>query len=408
MSDFHQNGVITTLHRLGGDNLDTLERDLEKTAALRPVGLVLPCLAAELETPALPRIVDELKAVRYLEEVVVALGRATEEQFLAAHDFFSQLPQRTTVLWIESSRTQALLREMEERGLSVGQDGKGRSAWLCYGYLLARGRCDVIALHDCDILSYRRDLLARLVYPVANPRLGFDFCKGYYSRVTERLHGRATRLLVTPLIRALGRFVGADRPFLAFMDSFRYSLAGEFAMAADLARVNRIPGDWGLEVGTLAEIYRNVVPGRVCQADLSDNYEHKHQALSADDPKKGLMRMAVDITTSLLRTLAEEGVPISDMLLKSLPVTYLRVAREIMARYESDALINSLVFDAHEEGQAVEAFARAVRLASDEYLADPVGGPVIPSWNRVLAAVPDAFDRLVTAVEKDNGEPSCR
>jgi hypothetical protein len=103
------------------------------------------------------------------------------------------------------------------------------------------------------------------------------------------------------------------------------------------------------------------------------------------------MRMAVDITTSLLRTLAEEGVPISDMLLKSLPVTYLRVAREIMARYKSDALINSLVFDAHEEGQAVEAL---VRLASDEYLADPVGGPVIPSWNRVLAA---------TAVEKDNG-----
>lgn len=403
MSDFHQNGVITTLHRLGADNLVTLERDLEKTATLRPVGLVLPCLAAELETPALPRIVDELREVRYLEEIVVALGRASEEQFLAAREFFSQLPQRTTVLWIESSRTQALLREMEERGLSVGQDGKGRSAWLCYGYLLARGRCDVIALHDCDILSYRRDLLARLVYPVANPRLGFDFCKGYYSRVTERLHGRATRLLVTPLIRALGRFVGTDRPFLAFMDSFRYSLAGEFAMAADLARVNRIPGDWGLEVGTLAEVYRNVVPGRVCQADLSDNYEHKHQALSADDPKKGLMRMAVDITTSLLRTLAEEGVPVSDMLLKSLPVTYLRVAREIMARYESDALINSLVFDAHEEGQAVEAFARAVRLASDEYLDDPVGGPVIPSWNRVLAAVPDAFDRLVTAVDKDNG-----
>jgi len=403
MSDFHQNGVITTLHRLGPDNLDTLERDLEKAATLRPVGLVLPCLAAELDTPALPRIVDELKEVRYVEEAVVALGHASEEQFLGARHFFSQLPQRTTVLWVESSRIQALLREMEERGLSVGQDGKGRSAWLCYGYLLARGRCDVIALHDCDILSYRRDLLARLVYPVANPRLGFDFCKGYYGRVTERLYGRATRLLVTPLIRALGRFVGTDQPFLAFMDSFRYTLAGEFAMSASLARVNRIPGDWGLEVGTLAEIYRNVVPGRVCQADLSDNYEHKHQALSADDPKKGLMRMAVDITTSLLRTLAEEGVPVSEALLKSLPVTYLRVSREVMARYESDALINSLVFDAHEEGQAVEAFARAVRLASDKYLADPMGGPVIPSWNRVLAAMPDAFDRLVTAVEKDNG-----
>lgn len=52
MSDFHQNGVITTRHRLGADNLDTLERDLEKTAALRPVVLVLPCLAAELDAPA--------------------------------------------------------------------------------------------------------------------------------------------------------------------------------------------------------------------------------------------------------------------------------------------------------------------------------------------------------------------
>jgi glucosyl-3-phosphoglycerate synthase len=62
-----------------------------------------------------------------------------------------------------------------------------------------------------------------------------------------------------------------------------------------------------------------------------------------------------------------------------------------------------LVFDAHEEGQAVEAFARAVRLASDNCLADPMGGPVIPSWNRVLAAMPDVFARLVTAVEKDNG-----
>jgi glucosyl-3-phosphoglycerate synthase len=51
----------------------------------------------------------------------------------------------------------------------------------------------------------------------------------------------------------------------------------------------------------------------------------------------------------------------------------------------------------------VEAFARAVGLASDEYLADPVGIPLIPNWNRVLAAIPDIFERLLVAVEKDNG-----
>jgi glucosyl-3-phosphoglycerate synthase len=402
MSDFHQGGVITTLHRLGPNNLDVLERDLEKTAAMRPVALVLPCLGSEFDTDSIPRIIEELQQVRYLEEIVIALGRASHERFVTAKDLFRQLPTRSTVVWIESTRVQGLLQEMEQRGLAVNQDGKGRSAWMAYGYLLARGQCDVIALHDSDILTYRRDLLARLVYPVANPRLAFDFCKGYYSRVTDKLHGRATRLLVTPLVRALRRLVGHDLPFLAFMDSFRYPLAGEFAMAADLARVNRIPGDWGLEVGTLAEIYRNLAPGRVCQADLADTYEHKHQALSAEDPSRGLMRMAVDVTRSLLRTLAEEGVPISDALLKSLPVTYTRVAHETMARYENDAQINSLVFDAHEEGQAVEAFARAIRLASDAYLSDPVGQPLIPSWNRVLAALPDIFDRLVAAVDRDN------
>lgn len=401
MTDFHQSGVITTLHRLGGPNLESLEAELEKVAAMRPVALVLPCLYSELETPAMPGIAEELRQVRYIREVVVALGHANEEQFAAAREFFASLPQKTTVVWVDGSRVQGLLREMEERGLAVGPDGKGRSAWLAYGYVLARAECDAIALHDCDILSYNRELLARLVYPVANPKLGFEFCKGYYSRVTDRLHGRATRLLVTPLIRALQRMVG-HQPFLTFMNSFRYPLAGEFAMIADLARVNRIPGDWGLEVGVLAEVYRNVSPGRVCQSDLSDAYEHKHQALSPEDPKKGLMRMAVDITKSILRTLAEEGVPISDGLLKSLPVTYLRTAREMMARYQNDALINSLTFDQHEEGQAVEAFARAVRLASDEYLADPVGLPLIPNWNRVLAAIPDIFDRLLASVEKDN------
>ncbi|MBI4611065.1 MAG: glycosyl transferase [Candidatus Rokubacteria bacterium] len=402
MSDFHQSGVITTLHKLGPPNLETLEAELEKVAGIRPVALVLPCLYSELETPAMPRIAEEIRQVRYLKEVVVALARANEEQFAQAREFFATLPQKSTLIWIDGSRVQGLLREMEEKGLTVGPDGKGRSAWLAYGYVLGKAECDVIALHDSDIASYGRDLLARLVYPVANPKLGFEFCKGYYSRVTDRLHGRATRLLVTPLLRALQRMVG-HQPFLTFMDSFRYPLAGEFAMIADLARANRIPGDWGLEVGVLAEVYRNVAPGRVCQSDLSDAYEHKHQALSAEDPKKGLMRMAVDITKSVLRTLAEEGLPISDGLLKSLPVTYLRTARDVMVRYQDDASINSLAFDQHEEGQAVEAFARAVRLASDEYLADPVGLPLIPNWNRVLAAMPDIFERLLAAAEKDNG-----
>ena len=122
--------------------------------------------------------------------------------------------------------------------------------------------------------------------PIASPNMDYEFCKGYYARVTDRMHGRVTRLFVTPLIRSLVKLYGS-LPLLVYLDSFRYPLAGEFSMIADLARINRIPGDWGLEVETLAEIYRNCSSKRICQVELCETYEHKHQPLSAENPKTG-------------------------------------------------------------------------------------------------------------------------
>jgi len=83
----------------------------------------------------------------------------------------------------------------------------------------------VIAIHDCDIRDYDRELLARLIYPVVHPNLGFECCKGYYARVSTRLHGRVSRLFFTPLIRAIQDMM-AQVPYLKFLDSFRYALAG--------------------------------------------------------------------------------------------------------------------------------------------------------------------------------------
>src|SRR3972149_1505418 len=103
---------------------------------------------------------------------------------------------------------------------------------------------------------------------------------------TER-DGSVTRFFVTPLLRSLERLLG-HLPFLVYLDSFRYPLSGEFSMITDLARINRIPWDWGLEVGVLSEVFRNCSLRRICQVDLTDNYEHKHQDLSPDDPSKGL------------------------------------------------------------------------------------------------------------------------
>jgi glucosyl-3-phosphoglycerate synthase len=327
MADFFQTGAVTTLHRLSRNDVSRLEFELQRFSETTSIGLVLPALYSEFETPAMQRIVAELKQVKYLRHIVLVLAKATWGQYCEVRSFMRDFSQPVTILWVDGDRLQTLFRLLQERGLSAGEDGKGRSCWLAYGYLLANGDCDAITSHDCDILNYDRQLLARLCYPVVNPNLGFEFCKGFYARVTERMHGRVTRLFVTPLIRAMqSLFPGA--PFLGFLDSFRYPLAGEFAMKANLARVNRIPGDWGLEVGILAEVYRNCAVSRVCQVDLADTYDHKHQTLSVDDAARGLRRMATDIAKSLFRTLAAEGLTYAQGHFRSLGVRYVRMAED--------------------------------------------------------------------------------
>ncbi|MDD5471902.1 MAG: glycosyl transferase [Sideroxydans sp.] len=401
MSDFFQSGIITTLHQLGQSKLERLESELAGFARTRPIALVLPALYSEFEGPAMPGIVQELSKVRYLNEVVLALDNATEDDFKRVREFMSPIPSEVKIVHNKGKRITEVYETLKRNGLDPGPQGKGRSAWLSYGYVLARAKSDVIALHDCDIITYNRALLARLCYPIASPTMNYVFCKGYYSRVTDKMNGRVTRLLVTPLVRSLQQLI-RQHGFLDFLDSFRYPLAGEFSMSTDLARINRIPSDWGLEVGSLAEVYRNYSPHRICQVDIATTYEHKHQQLSAEDAEKGLMKMAVDICKSIFRTLASDGVVFSEGLFRTLSVTYLRQAEDTLLKYESDAKINGLEFDRHEEAKAVEAFTRAISMAAQAFVENPMGTPLIPNWNRVSAAIPDIFEMLRLAVDEDN------
>ncbi len=401
MADFFQTGLIATLHRLGEVDLEKIETELTWYAQERPIALVLPSLYSELEGAALRNILNELKDIGYIKEIVVTLGPASEEEFKHAKEFFSVLPQNPKIVWNSGPKIEEIYRAIEDAELPIGEPGKGRSAWMAYGYILSQQYFHGIALHDCDILTYNRELLARLCYPVTNPNLNYDFCKGYYSRVTDRLHGRMTRLLVTPLIRSLQKLLGY-LPILLFFDSFRYPLAGEFSMDVDLARVNRIPGDWGLEVGVLAEVYRNTACRRVCQVDIAENYEHKHQELSPDDATKGLNKMCVDICKSIFRTLASEGIVFSEGFFKTLVATYVRTSQDLLKRYQDDAAINGLYFDRHEESLSVETFTNGIKQAADVIMGDPLGVPLIASWDRVTSAIPDILNRIKDAVEDDN------
>ncbi len=403
MADFFQTGAVATLHRLGKPDVPRLERELEEFARETPIALVLPCHARELGTPALRGIVRELKNVRYLKQIVVGVDGAGVREWRRAWRLFSQLPQQPVLLWNDGPRMQKLLRRLEEAELSAGPGGKGRNVWLCFGYVLASEQARMVAVHDCDILTYSRELLARLCYPVAHPAFGFDFCKGYYARVSNKLNGRVMRLLVTPVLRALKSIVG-PHPFLVYLDTFRYPLAGEVSMDIDLVRRNRIPYDWGLEIGVLAEVFRNSAPRAICQAELCDNYDHKHQELSVRDPERGLNRMATDIMRSIFRRMASEGIKLDQGLFETLQFAYTRQAEDILRAYGADAAMNGLHFPRHEEELAVNMFGRCIRAAAKAHVEDPTFWPLIPNWNRVEAALPDFLGALGRAVLEDNAD----
>ena len=408
MADFHQTGVITSLHRLGEPDLDRLERELVQYSEERPIALVLPSLYSEIHGPALKRIVEELSRVPYLTQCVLSLsGEADFRQFQEMRALFEDVRcrdgGRATVIWNQGPRVQALFGRLREEGLDPGDDGKGRANWIAYGYVLGTHRARVVATHDCDILDYQRDLLARLVFPTANPNMSYEFAKGYYSRVSDRMHGRVTRLFMTPLMRAMKSVLGPV-PLLDYLESFRYPLAGECSMTTELVRANRIPADWGLEVGVLAEVYRNCSLKRICQVELVENYDHKHQELSEHDANAGLHRMVRDIAASLIRNLASYGVEFDSGFLNTMIAAYVRTAQDAIARYSDDAKLNGLIFDRHAEEVAVETFSGALRAAGLDFVRDPMGSPQIPNWSRVVSAMPDFLNDLAAAVEADARE----
>ena len=404
MADFYQNGIVTTMHNLAQRSNEDLEAELTTFSKTRPMGLILPSLFSELEGDALPAIVDHLCEVPYLSEIVIGLDRANEEQYRHALKFFKKLPQHHRVLWNEGPRLKALDAKLQKLGVAPKELGKGRNVWYCMGYTLASGKTESVALHDCDIVTYERDLLARLIYPVANPMFNYEFCKGYYARVADgKINGRVSRLLVTPLVKALKKTVGHN-DYLEFIDSFLYPLAGEFSFRKDVLNDLRIPSDWGLEIGVLSEMHRNYASNRTCQVDIATTYDHKHQDLSLDSVDGGLSKMSIDITKAFMRKLATQGETFSTESIRTLKATYYRIALDYVEMYRGDAMMNGLELDIHNEEKAVEMFAENVMTAGQIFLDKPMDTPFIPSWNRVVSAMPDALEQLKEAVELDYQE----
>ena len=81
MGDFYQNGIVTTLHNLSQRSTDALETELLRFSEEK-AGPDTSVLYSELETEAMPKIIEELSRVSYLNQLIIgsiARPRSTRE-----------------------------------------------------------------------------------------------------------------------------------------------------------------------------------------------------------------------------------------------------------------------------------------------------------------------------------------
>jgi glucosyl-3-phosphoglycerate synthase len=396
MSDFFQNGVITTIPRLGSRSIDELEEELLEQSKRRNMVLILPALYSEFESDAMRVIVGELKKIKYLYKIILGLDGANEDEYKRVKEIMSVIPTPVDVIWNDGPRVMALKQELKEAGFqSTDIKGKGLNVWMMMGYMLSDQDAYAIALHDCDIINYTREIPARLFYPIVHPAFDYEFNKGYYSRVTDRLYGRVTRLFYTPLIKSLEKVFGQSR-YLDYMNSFRYALSGEFAFVRSLARGIRISPTWGLEVSTLSEVYHNTSKKRICQSEIMENFDHKHKDLGG-----GVSKMAKEIAETIFRIMSQTGVAFSNAKFKSLLATYFEESRHAISQYNAISEVNGLEFNRQQEIVAINEFTDSLGSANEDFNRDPMGMPALAAWTTVRSVLPNFTYQFKEAVVKD-------
>lgn len=395
MADFHINKV-PTFSLLQNESCETMEAKVLKASEKVPVGVLIPALYRDLASDAMRHIIAVLSGIKYIRRIYVSLDQATLEEYNSAREILAPLGERVRLVWNDKPEVSIVIQHIEKH-LPLGNRGKGRAVWTCLGYIIGKGEVSAIAFHDADIVTYDRDFLTRLLFPLMYMR--FQFSKGYYIRYDKRLFGRVTRLFYFPLVRTLKDMFGSTE-FLDYMGDFRYPLSGEFATYTSQARMMQFPSDWGIEVGLLGEIYRLVRESRICQIELTSRYDHKHQQVGSES-EKGLYKMAADIARTFFTHLASNGVALNSELFRTIRLTYLKHAREMVGIFESLAEMyeNRIGFDFHEELKTVEIFAKAIDSGVVDFNDQHFGSPLIPDWKRVESAIDGILNELVAAVE---------
>ena len=360
-------GRVATLH------------DLADPVPEAPVGraaVVVPMAERDCLSDAAGRVLRTLERLDPAR-VVIPL-RAPAERVGPIREWLATYDLRVELLWCDGPRLGDLLADV---GLD-GDRGKGRDVWLAIG---RAADAEFVAVHDADTTTYDESFVRRLLFPLGR---GYDFSKGYYARVEDgRLYGRLFRLFYAPLVRTL--LDANPEPFLQYLDSFRYALAGEFAATAATARRIRMPRTWGLEVGTLGDAFDIAGFAGTAQVDLG-RYEHDHRGV---DGSGGLSAMSRSVGETLLRSVVDHGVDID---FDTLEERYRATAGSLVDQYELDAGFNGFGFDREHEHEQVARYAEAV--------AAPTGpDDRLPAWDEAPIEPGAVADAVAADIEDTAG-----
>ena len=168
-----------------------------------------------------------------------------------------------------------------------------------------------------------------------------------------------------------------------------------------------IPAHWGLEIGMLAEVYRNVVPQRVSQVDLGF-FDHKHQKVGQSDAQ-GLRKMCRDILLVLLAALQrEEHIMVTSEYLATLENLYEATAKRMVHFYDMETSFNGFPHQRAEEEALVDCFLEVMENFHQEFDTSPqkLLRKSLPNWGRIDAIDITFRNRLLEAVYADMEQAS--
>ena len=352
MSEYSQKSTkITNFYKLS-EETDILDELIQHSRWKKPV-LVIPALASEFtdpeNRPVFENILRELKGATYLNDIIIGLDAATQEDVDLLKEIVSEIGlEKVLIQWNDGPHFKRLYELLESAGIDLSERGKGRNVFMSFGVAIVLSASSV-GLLDADIRTFRRTQLDRLFFPVEVFK--YQFSKAYYARSDGRqFFGRVKRLLVDPLLIALKRKftdTGEEKMLrvIDFLLLFNYQLSGEFVIDTELLQRIKYTLNWGVEILTLIEVYRKA--NQIAQVEFTKGYfDHKHQKISVADADKGLHRMSTDIIATLLNALViEEGLEISNHFFRDLALTYQSVAEELIKKYAENARLNALNYD---------------------------------------------------------------